>query len=616
MEPTLLPEQALAFYRCPTDYPELRNPRRALRGDALPILQLALGAEPVSVGAAPGIAEANEWQEAARFFIEQVLLAPGADYYRVNGLPRGAGENDIRDNHRLLMRLLHPDRSNLDADWQAAAAARANQAYATLRDPLTRAAYDQEIALERLARTREEEPGAEPAAPPPRAAPARAPKSANYGWPDAEPLPTRRWRFVPQLVLGAVLGVAVSWVGWLWLEQKQREATLAGFDTTALFAPPRGAAAPQTDPQEVVPVAKAPDAVAPVAPVEPVGQEAQVAQVAQEAPKPALQMAPALVVPPKQEPAPTPAPVIKVPEPPPVPMAAPVPPPPAPVAKAPEPPPAPKAAPIPPPAPVAKAPEPPPAPVARAPEPPPVPKAAPTPPPSAPAIVMRTEPLPVQRPIPPVVQTPAPAVVRAPPPEPPRPPQPVAPPPSPAPALVLRPPEPPPPPPPLPPPVAIATPNITPVIVTAPTPPPTPASTPAPVAAAAPAPDPRAPDPATVIPQLTQRYAGGDLDGFMALFDSAARNETGGRAKIRSDYADLFSSTARRNLSVSGVSWVERNGVWNGDGRFQVTVQRRDESVVRRYSGTIRLEVVTADGSRPVIRGIFHNVTGQTVEER
>lgn len=129
-----------------------------------------------------------------------------------------------------------------------------------------------------------------------------------------------------------------------------------------------------------------------------------------------------------------------------------------------------------------------------------------------------------------------------------------------------------------------------------------------------PAPAPQ-PEPGAVLAPLAQRYASGDLAGFMALFDPAARNETGGRAKIRSDYADLFSTTARRNLAISGVNWVERNGIWNGQGSFQVTVQRSDENVVRRYTGVIRLEVV-ADGARPLIRGIFHNVTGQTVEER
>jgi hypothetical protein len=118
-----------------------------------------------------------------------------------------------------------------------------------------------------------------------------------------------------------------------------------------------------------------------------------------------------------------------------------------------------------------------------------------------------------------------------------------------------------------------------------------------------------------VLVQLTQRYGRGDLDGFMALFDPEARNETGGRTKIRSDYADLFATTQSRNLAISGVNWVERNGIWHGQGNFQVTVQRRDESVVRRYNGVIRLEVA-ADGTRPLIRGIFHNVTGQSVEER
>ncbi|MBW6495236.1 MAG: J domain-containing protein [Burkholderiaceae bacterium] len=422
MEPTLLPEQALAFYRAPTDYPELRNPRRALRGDAVNILKIALDADPSSVGAPSGIAGIDEWVAAARFFVEQVLLSPGADYYRVNGLPRGASAADLRENHRLLIRLLHPDRIKLDPDWQAAAAARANQAYATLRDPLTRAAYDHEIALERLARMRPETP--EPGRP--RHPSARPPAPiADLGRPGANSLQRRAWRNVPTIVLSLVLGAAIAWVGWLWLE-RERAAVLAGFDTGA----PMIAAAP---------------APAPVA---------------------------AVVLPP------------------------------------------------------------------------PAPRPEATPP--------RVEPAPP-------VPTPTP--------------------------------------------VAIATPPIVPVVVP-PRPEPAPAAEPAPQ-----------PEPGAVLAPLAQRYAGGDLAGFMALFDAVARNETGGRAKIRSDYADLFSTTVRRNLAISGVSWVERGGIWNGQGSFQVTVQRRDENVLRRYTGVIRLEVAT-DGGRPLIRGIFHNVTGQTVEER
>ena len=263
MEPTLLPEQALAFYRCPTDYPELRNARRALRGDAVNILKMALGAEPAALGAPDGIAEIDEWVAAARFFVEQVLLAPGADYYRVNGLPRGASEADLRENHRLLIRLLHPDRIKLDPDWQAAAAARANQAYATLRDPLTRAAYDHEIALERLARKQQE------AAEVPRRRPASARPPApiaDLGRPGDTPLQRRAWRNVPTIVLSLVLGAAIAWVGWLWLE-RERAAVLAGFDTSSpiVASAPTLAPAIEPVPPPVVPGEPEQPAPAPVA---------------------------------------------------------------------------------------------------------------------------------------------------------------------------------------------------------------------------------------------------------------------------------------------------------------------------------------------------------------
>lgn len=48
-------------------------------------------------------------QKAAAFFIEQVLLHPGADSYRVLGCDKAAPAAELRRNMALLMRWLHPD---------------------------------------------------------------------------------------------------------------------------------------------------------------------------------------------------------------------------------------------------------------------------------------------------------------------------------------------------------------------------------------------------------------------------------------------------------------------------------------------------------------------------
>ena len=48
-------------------------------------------------------------REAAVFFIEQILLFPGADSYRVLGTVPGTSYADLRRNMALLLRWLHPD---------------------------------------------------------------------------------------------------------------------------------------------------------------------------------------------------------------------------------------------------------------------------------------------------------------------------------------------------------------------------------------------------------------------------------------------------------------------------------------------------------------------------
>lgn len=53
----------------------------------------------------------SEIRQAAIFFIEQILLDPGADEYRTLGLDQTATINELRTNMALLLKWLHPDLS-------------------------------------------------------------------------------------------------------------------------------------------------------------------------------------------------------------------------------------------------------------------------------------------------------------------------------------------------------------------------------------------------------------------------------------------------------------------------------------------------------------------------
>lgn len=135
-------DQALGLLRAPSR-------RGALRARALPpgvteVLSIAGGSEDsVRAAAARTGYGATELTEAARFFVQQVLLAEDADAYRVLGVAPDAGAAEIRDHHRLLMRWLHPDRGD---DWGSALATRVNTAWGTLRSDAARSAYDDALA--------------------------------------------------------------------------------------------------------------------------------------------------------------------------------------------------------------------------------------------------------------------------------------------------------------------------------------------------------------------------------------------------------------------------------------------------------------------------------------
>jgi hypothetical protein len=81
-------------------------------------------------------------KQAATFFIEQILLAPGADSYRMLGASPATGSGELRQNMALLMRWLHPDIA--DKGEQSIFAARISAAWNDLKTPDRRTVYDSE----------------------------------------------------------------------------------------------------------------------------------------------------------------------------------------------------------------------------------------------------------------------------------------------------------------------------------------------------------------------------------------------------------------------------------------------------------------------------------------
>jgi hypothetical protein len=137
---------------------------------------------------------------------------------------------------------------------------------------------------------------------------------------------------------------------------------------------------------------------------------------------------------------------------------------------------------------------------------------------------------------------------------------------------------------------------------------------PAVVAAAVPQPAPPPPpaprqvgqaDLASLVSQLSATYGKGDIESFLALFSQDARDEVGGKDHIRSDYIQLFQSTAARQLYVWDMTWRSEGGVYRGEGNYQAKVVRKGEDQAHVYEGKLKLEVVQVNGA-PRVRAMYH----------
>jgi curved DNA-binding protein CbpA len=130
---------ALAYYRDPLSYPQL--PKASLPAGIEMLFKLAAGCSAQEYGRLLGV-HPDELRKAAEFFVQQMLFARNASHYRVLGLDSGATVEQIREHHRLLMRLFHPDHGRVRETWSDGYARRVNEAYTVLRKPESRRAYD------------------------------------------------------------------------------------------------------------------------------------------------------------------------------------------------------------------------------------------------------------------------------------------------------------------------------------------------------------------------------------------------------------------------------------------------------------------------------------------
>lgn len=147
-----------AAVRAAIDLVHVPSRVRLFRAEPLPegietVLRVAAGDEAAETAAAAAVGRPRDLvRKAAAFYIEQILLCPDADSYRVLGADERATAAELRRNMALLLKWLHPDMDRQGV--RSLFAGRVTQAWETLKTPERRAAYDLERSLRKAGRSR------------------------------------------------------------------------------------------------------------------------------------------------------------------------------------------------------------------------------------------------------------------------------------------------------------------------------------------------------------------------------------------------------------------------------------------------------------------------------
>lgn len=130
------------------------DPAAPLPPDVSSLLDAIASEKDPSTGDAVVISE--EMRAAISFLIQQSFFIPGADYYRVLGLNRGASSDQIRRHYKQLMHIFLQEGGAVA--WDMNHAMLINRAYSVLRDPEQRRIYDQGLQRQMMGKARPTSP--------------------------------------------------------------------------------------------------------------------------------------------------------------------------------------------------------------------------------------------------------------------------------------------------------------------------------------------------------------------------------------------------------------------------------------------------------------------------
>ncbi len=136
----------LRYYREPSRFRVEALQPDAPRLEGGVVLKLALGHRVEFAEAALNRLSVSVLRDAAASYVRRMYFRADATPYQTLGLAPDASAEAIKDNFRLLMQLVHPDRQDAQARWPESCAAQANRAYGMLKNEESRAKFDREEA--------------------------------------------------------------------------------------------------------------------------------------------------------------------------------------------------------------------------------------------------------------------------------------------------------------------------------------------------------------------------------------------------------------------------------------------------------------------------------------
>ncbi len=116
-----------------------------------------------------------------------------------------------------------------------------------------------------------------------------------------------------------------------------------------------------------------------------------------------------------------------------------------------------------------------------------------------------------------------------------------------------------------------------------------------------------------LVDRFLAHYENGDLNGIMSLFYSKARTDTQTTEEgIRTEYEKTFTTTDKRNMVFSDLSWKRDDTFARGRGKFQATILPAGAGTPVLTSGKVTLQVTKGDAGLQISRLYFSDM--KTVE--